>query len=75
MYRYFKRVNGVGSGNYFYFWASKGFSDENITAPTTSDYKLNPELALFCIKLKVELNGSCLKRDKITYDHGEVVKR
>ena len=34
MYRYFKRVVGVGTGNCIYYWMSKGFSDENITAPT-----------------------------------------
>ena len=45
MQRYFKRVVGVGTGNYIYFWKSKGLSDENITAPTTSDYKLNPQLS------------------------------
>ena len=28
MYRYFKRVAGVGTGNYIYFWKSKGLSDE-----------------------------------------------
>ena len=33
MYRHFKRVIGVGTGSYIYFWKSKGFSDENITAP------------------------------------------
>ena len=42
MYRYFKRVAGVGTGNYIYFWKPKGLPDENITAPTTSDYQLNP---------------------------------
>ena len=40
MYRYFKRVVGVGTGNYIYFWKSKGLSGENITAPTViDDYK------------------------------------
>ena len=43
MYGYFNRVSGVGSGNYVYSWKSKGLSDEDITAPATSDYKLNPE--------------------------------
>ena len=47
--------------------------DENITAPTTSDYKLNPELSYFGTKTRVEFNGSSLKQDKITYDHGKVV--
>ena len=27
MYRYFKRIAGVGSGNYIYFWKSKGLSE------------------------------------------------
>ena len=31
MYWYFKRVVGVGTGNYIYLWKSKGLSDENIT--------------------------------------------
>ena len=38
MYRYFKMVIVVGTDNYIYFWKSKGLSDENITASTTSDY-------------------------------------
>ena len=73
IYRYFNGVSGVGSVNYVYSWKSKGFSDENITAPTTSDYKLNPELTFFGTKTKLEFNGSCLKQDKITYYHGKVV--
>ena len=48
-------------------------SDENIIAPNTSDYKLNPELSFFDTKIRVEFNGSCLKQDEITYDHGKVV--
>ena len=43
MYRYFNRVSGVGSGNCIYSWKSKGLYDEDITAPATIDYKLNPE--------------------------------
>ena len=41
-YRYFKRVLGVGSDNYICFWKSRRLSDENIIAPITSDYSLNP---------------------------------
>ena len=26
MYRYFRKVSGVGNGNYIYFWKSKGLS-------------------------------------------------
>ena len=42
--RYFKRVAGIGCGNYILFWKSKRFSDKDITAPTTTHYSLNPEL-------------------------------
>ena len=48
-------------------------SDENITAPNTSNCKFNPQLSFFDTKTKVEFKGSCLKQDKITYDHGKVV--
>ena len=58
MYRYFKRVSGVSSSDYIYFWKSKGLSDENITAPNTGDYSLNPQLSP---KTRVKFKGSCLK--------------
>ena len=48
-------------------------SDENNTAPATSDYKLNPILSYFGTKARVKFNGSYLMQDKITYDHGKVV--
>ena len=73
IYRYFKRVSGVGSGNHIYVWASKELSDENITASTTSDYKLNPQLSNFGTKTRVEFSGICLKQSKVTYDHEKVV--
>ena len=49
-------------------------SDENITAPTTNDYKLNPQLIYFGTKTRVKFKGSCLKRDKVTYIHRKIVK-
>ena len=72
MYRYFKRVSGVGTNNYIYFQKSKGLSHENMKAPTTSDYSLNPQLS-YLGKIRVEFKGSCLKPDKIAYTHGKVV--
>ena len=66
MCAYFKRAVGVGTGNYIYFWKSKGLSDENITPPTTSNYSLNPELSYFGTKTRVKFDGSCLKQDKLT---------
>ena len=73
IYKYFKQVGGVGSGNYIYFWKSKGLFDENISAPSTSDYKLNPELNYFSTKTRVEFIESCLKQDEIKYDHGNAI--
>ena len=73
MHRYFKRVSGAGCGNCIYCWKSKGFSYENITAHSTTDCSLNPQLRYFVAKRKVEFKGSSLKQDKITYDHGKLV--
>ena len=60
MYRYFKRVVGGFCDNYIYFWESKGFSDEHITAPTASDYSLKPHSYLDA-KTRVEFKVSCLE--------------
>ena len=68
MYRYFRRVAGVGSGNYIYFWKSKGLSDENIALHATNEYySLTPNSTYFGAKTRAEFNGSCLKQDKIMH--------
>ena len=36
-------------------------SDEHITAPTASEYSLNPELSSFGTKTILEFKESCLK--------------
>ena len=46
MYRYFKRVEGVGSGNCIYIWKSKGLY-ERINSITTSNYSITPELSCY----------------------------
>ena len=74
MYRYFKRIAGVGSGNYIYFCKSKGLPDENINSITTSDYSITPELDYYGAKIRVKFSGSCLKQDQATYNHGKIVK-
>ena len=74
MYRHFKRVVGVGSGDYSYFWKSKGLSDERINSVTASNYSITPELSYYGSKLRVKFNGSSLKQDKITYTHGKSIK-
>ena len=73
MYRYSKRIVGVGSGNYIYFWKSKGLSDERLDSITASNYKIIPELSFYGTKIRVEFNGSRLKQDKVTYNHGKIV--
>ena len=66
MYRYFKRIVGDGSGNYIYFWKSKGLSDERLDSITASNYKITPELSFYGTKTRVEFNRSCLKQDNVT---------
>ena len=53
-------------------WKSKGISDENIKSPATINNILNPLLE-YGNKLKLKLNGRCLKQDKITYNHEKIV--
>ena len=73
MYRYFKRIASVGSGSYIYFWKSKGLSDERLDSITASNHKITPELSFYGTKTIVEFNGTCLKQDKVTYNHGSIV--
>ena len=73
MYRYFKRIAGVGSGNYMYLCKSKGLPDERLDSIPASNYKITPELSFYGTKTRVEFNGSCLKQDKVTYNHEKIV--
>ena len=73
MYRYLKRIAGVGNSNYIYYWQSKGLSDERINYIRTPNYSFTPSLDYYGTKTRVEFNGSCLKQDKVTFNHGKVV--
>ena len=81
MQKYFKRIAGVGSGNYIYFWKSKRFSDERINSNTASNYyssitpvlSITPESSYTVTKTRVKFSGSCLKQDKAIYNHGAIV--
>ena len=68
--RYFKKIAGVRNGSY---WQSKGLSDEKINSIKTSNHSITPNLDYYGTKRRVEFNGSCLKQDKITFNHGKVV--
>ena len=67
--KYFKLIANT---KYISLWKSEGLSDENITAPTTSDYKLNPQFSYFSTKTR-DFRGSCLKQDKIIFNYGKIV--
>ena len=73
MYRYFKRIADAGNGDYIYYWQSKGLSDERINSIKTPNYIITPKLNYYGTKTRVEFNGSCLKQDKVTFNHGKIV--
>ena len=54
-------------------WQSEGLSDETIKPPTTSGYKLYPQLNYFGTKTRLKFRGSCLKQDKSMLNHGKIV--
>ena len=71
VYRYVKTVS-ANDGN-ISSWKSKGWSDESIKSPITSNKMLNPSIEYAGTKARVKLNGNCLKQDKITFNHGKIV--
>ena len=73
MYRYFKRIVSVVNGSYIYYWQSKGLSDEKINSIKTPNHSITPNLDYNSTKTRVEFNGSCLKQDKATFNHGKLV--
>ena len=48
-------------------------SDERLDSITASSYKITPELSFYGTKTRVEFNGSCLKQNKVTLNHGTIV--
>ena len=71
--RHLKKVSGAGTGNYIYFWKSKRLTDENITASSTSDYNFNPQLSYLGNKIRVEIEVTCSKQDKVSYNYDKIV--
>ena len=63
MYKYFKKI---GNTDNISEWKSKGLSDEIIKS---TDNILAPTLKCNGIKMHVKFNGSCLKQDKIKFNH------
>ena len=73
MYRYFKRISGVGSGNYIYLWKSKRLPDEKTNSLTASNHIITTQISHYGTKARVKFSGSYLKQDKATYNDGTIV--
>ena len=48
-------------------------SDERINSIKTPNYTITPNINYYGTKIRVEFNGSCLKQDSVTFNHGRVV--
>ena len=66
-------IAGAGNGSYIYNWKSKGLSDERINSIKTSNHSITPNLDCYGTKTRVEVNGSYLKQDSVTFSHRKVV--
>ena len=53
---------------------SDRLSEERINSIKTSNHSITPNLSFYGTQTRVEFNGSCLKEDKVTFNHGKVVK-
>ena len=47
--------------------------DERTDYIAASNHKITPELSFYGTKTNVKFNGSCLKQDKVTYNHEKIV--
>ena len=48
-------------------------SNERIDSIKTPNFSITPSLDCYGTKTRVEFNGSCLKQDKVTFNHGKLV--
>ena len=49
--------------------------DKEINSIKTSNHSITSKLDYYGTKTRVEFNGSCLKQDKVTFNHGKIVKQ
>ena len=60
--------------NYVLLWQSKELSANTIKSAATSDNSLTPTINYYYAdKIRVNVTGSCLKQDKVIFNHGKVV--
>ena len=67
MHSYFLEI---GSTKSIAEWKSKGLSDEDIKPPNKT---LAPTVKFTGKRMYVKFSGSCLKQDKITFNHKKAV--
>ena len=67
--RYFKKL---ANNNHISAWKSEGLSDESIKS-SVSNSTLAPALNYINTKIPVEFDVSCLKQEKVTLKHKQVV--
>ena len=71
-FKYFKTQHF--KSNQIIAWKSNGFSGKSIKPPTTLDNSLTPGMAFFNgAKSKVKFDGDCVKQEKITFHHKNIV--
>ena len=71
-YTYF--VGIINDPNSLVEWkSSKRLSNESIKLHRTGSTFLGPLLDYLGDKIKLKFIGSCLKQDKVTYNHGKIV--
>ena len=64
----------IANRKYISSWKSKGWSDETIKTPATSDNSLSPLIDSLDNKIKLKFNGDCLKQqNKPSYNHSTIV--
>ena len=72
--RYFKINTIINVADYVLSCQSKGLSAEAIKPPATSDSSLTAALSYYrASKIRVKFTGSCLKQDKVIFNHKKVV--
>ena len=59
-----------GTQNYLVFQPMYRYFKRIADSFTAKNYS---RINFYCTKTKVEFNGSCLKQDKVTYNHGKIV--
>ena len=70
LHRYVKIIANI---KYSSEWKSKGFSDESIKPPSTSDKSLTPLIDYYGYNIRVKFNGSILRQPKVSYTHEKIV--